>query len=113
VARFLSRESTDDNGGHQGSSAAPGEWLRGFPALCEFLCLCQWDDGTPRLSSTLLLFVEGGRWSVCLNDREQSRSAWASGASEVEALSSLDSALQDGTANWRVSGQRNARKKGT
>lgn len=75
----------------------------GMEALYEYLTCAEWEDGSLRESSTLLCFVEDGRWKVCLNDRAASRSCWASGDSLLGALASLDAALASGAPEWRRS----------
>jgi len=72
-----------------------------YPAMAEFM---MGDEGTPPedgKTATLLLFVEEGLFKVCLNDRAQDVSGWASGATFDQVLASLESALQDGTLAWR------------
>lgn len=72
-----------------------------FPSIWEYLSTDAWPDGSARQSSTLTIFVEGGRVKVCLSDRENDRSAWASGESLEEAAMSLERALGQDTVEWR------------
>lgn len=74
-----------------------------FPALHEYLTAGEWDDGSSREQSTILLFMEDMIWKLCLNDRAKARSAWASGSSILSVFKALDAGLQNGTVEWRQS----------
>jgi len=76
-----------------------------YPVLATYLGDEAYDDGAPRRTSTLLLFVQDGLWKACLNDRAAGRSAWVSGEMLTEALSSLENALRTERASWRASEQ--------
>jgi predicted RNase H-like HicB family nuclease len=92
--------------------ADSGSWGVRFPAVTEYLTSVRWDDGELRTPATILLVVNDGRWNVCLNDREHSRSTWATGDTPDEALTALEGALQSGRESWRTSNgfkQRKAR----
>lgn len=109
MGRFVPASPDDPVAGGIPASADPGEWGDIIPAISEYLVLDHYDNGESRISATLLLFVQDSRWMVCLNDRERSRSAWASGATPMDALVALDQALQTGSASWRASGVGNAK----
>lgn len=81
-----------------------GELLADRLALYEYLTVDRYDDGTPRQVGTLLIFSEDGLWKGCLHDRQEQRSAWASGSDIDAVLSALDADLRNGTAQWRRSG---------
>lgn len=81
---------------------ALGEVSRLFPLIVEYLAADRWDDGTPRERSTLLMFVDGLRWKVCLNDRALGRVAFVSGVDPEEVLSSLEEALAKDSLDWRA-----------
>jgi len=104
MSKFLRRPDPENE---VNLSAPPGDVSLGlaadFPALYEYLTCCQWEDGEARVSATLLAFVESGSWRLCLNDRENSRSCWASGSSILEAARSLEGMLSSGCASWRSS----------
>lgn len=81
------------------------------PLLRDYLCDGMWDDGTQRDTATLLFFWEDGRMKVCLNDRANSRSLWAAGASVETCLAALETMLSTGSAEWRASRGRGAQGK--
>lgn len=87
--------------GGPGHVPVGGGWEKEYPALFEYLTLVVWEDGTARQTSTLLLFFEDGAWKACLNDRENARSAWASGGSPHQAIRALEDALGDDLVEWR------------
>lgn len=74
------------------------------PELLEHLTATKWDDGSPRQTSTLLLFVEGGRLKGCLSDRACARTLWSSGPSMESLVQSFEVMLADGSAEWRAAG---------
>ena len=78
-----------------------GALLSAYPHVVEYCVESSWDDGAPRETSTLLLFVEEGRWKLCLHDRALSRSAWVSGASPEACLEALEAALGSEVVEWR------------
>lgn len=82
------------------------------PGLREMLVASRYPDGAPRLTSTLLLFIEDSVVKVCLNDRDQSQTAWASGACVADCLEALEAGLQGDTLQWRVGGQKKGWKGG-
>ena len=83
-------------------SAAQDEiWQAEYPCVHEFLVCQVYDDGSPRVLSTLGISVFDGRWRVNLNDREQHRSAFFSGETVGEALYALDQALAENKVTWR------------
>lgn len=63
-------------------------------------------EGKPRQTATLLVFVESGRWRACVNDRDSESSFFRSSESFLGLLESLESALSNGTADWRARPQR-------
>lgn len=97
----LKRPEAVSSGSRGGSNLGLGDAAGLFPVLVEYLSCEQWDDGTARQSSTLLLFIEEGCFKLCLNDRAASRKAWVSGRTAEEAFSTLESALAAGGVEWR------------
>jgi len=73
-----------------------------LPALSEHLILTQYMDGTPRQTSTLLIFVDEGVLKLCLSDREVGRTCFVTGRTFEEALKTLDAGLVDDTLDWRT-----------
>lgn len=103
MSRFASPPSA---GGMDGGPAGPaprGDLLGHLPTLLDYLAVDRYDSGELRTVSTLLLFTDSGTWKTCLNDRESSRSLWASGRTPEEALEALETMLETGSGEWRHS----------
>lgn len=78
------------------------EVFRGWlPDLHDRLCETAWDDGKPRKTDTLLLFVENGRWKAHLHDRDGKRGAFVTGESWEEVLEAVNRAIQLSSLEWR------------
>jgi hypothetical protein len=95
------------------SPTAYCQWLVSqYGCVHEYLTVNQYDDGTPRTTSSLNISVFDQRWRVFLNDRENSQSACLSGDSLVEAFTALDLAILDNKMPWRADRQTQARPVG-
>jgi hypothetical protein len=74
---------------------------RAWPSLFEYLTAGIWDDGTPRLRSTLLVFSDGPSWKVCLIDKATQRKAFVSAQTFQEAMMAMETGLTSQTLDWR------------
>lgn len=73
-----------------------------WPLLWEHLTSVSYEDGSPRQTSTLMVFAESGLWKAWLHDRDLSRSAWGTGVVLDEALEELERGLRQGGLSWRA-----------
>lgn len=71
------------------------------PATWEHLSETAWPSGKPRVTSTLLVFVEDGLVKLCLRDRATGRVGWVSGRTLTDALNSLETSLASDSLEWR------------
>ena len=71
-----------------------------YPALAEYMTLCL-VDGKDRLTSTLIVSCDEGRWKGCLSDRESNNVLWRSADTFQGLLEGLESVLASGKADWR------------
>jgi hypothetical protein len=71
------------------------------PTLFAFLAFSHDDEGKPRTTSTLMIFIEGGVAKACLKERDHDRTLWASAPSLLEVFSSLEKRLNDSPVDWR------------
>lgn len=76
-----------------------------FPTLNDYLTVTKWDDGRIRTTATLLIFVDNGSLKVCINDRDNSRSAFVSEATFAALLDTLEAKLTAETLDWRMKGR--------
>lgn len=79
------------------------ETLRGWvPHIHDHLTEQVWEDGKRRMTSTLLIFCEGGMWKARLNDRAVKISAWVSGESWEALLEAIERGLAAESLEWRA-----------
>lgn len=97
-------EPLSGNGGVP-ASAAEGMLPKSYPTLFAMLSDSSYEDGSARQTATLLMFVEGGTVKLCLNDRDNGRTAWAAATSLENAMKSLEGRLVKDQVEWRPSGQ--------
>jgi len=88
-----------------------GSFQAQYPSVWEHLASLHYDDGTPRLPSTLTLFVDAGAVKACLNDRDQGVTGWAAGDSVSTCLMALERALQADTVDWRAAKANKGKKR--
>jgi hypothetical protein len=88
-------------------------WATAYPSLSEYVSSAVWEDGTPRETSTLLMFFEEGLFKMCLTDRALQRSLWSSGEEPADCWATLEVLLTEGRGEWRKSkgyGNKGARR---
>lgn len=98
----ITRTNRSGKGNSGGGVPEVGALAIAYPALWEWLTATSYDDGSPRQTSTLLIFVEDGQCKACLSDRDEDCSGWASGATLEGVMESLDARLTAGTLDWRA-----------
>lgn len=81
-----------------------------YPALWEHLTSTAWVDGSPRDTSSILLFQDSGKIKLMLTDKAAGVLCFVTGSSVDQAMASLEAQVQDGTADWRL--DRNRRPSG-
>lgn len=89
--------------GVAGGSRDGDEWVL-YPTLMEWLTEERWDDGSSRLTSTLLIFCEQGAWKVCFNDRAADRNTFLAAGTFAGVLGLLEERLSAGTIEWKPKG---------
>ena len=77
------------------------ELAASLPCLWEHLSEGRYPDGSNRKLSTLTLFCDAGVVKVCLNDRDQGLTAFASGPGLQGALVALEMGLAKDSLDWR------------
>lgn len=79
----------------------PEEDMLATPTLVELLCLRKWDDGTPRIPGTILLFFEGGKMKACISDKDAKLVAFTTVEGLSTALQELERVLVSDKLDWR------------
>lgn len=97
----ISRPNRTGADGGSGGPLAGGDAATLFPTLWEWLSCEQFDDGSARVTATVLVFVEGGMCKLCFNDRDGHRKAWITGKSPSEAFQALEASLAADRLEWR------------
>lgn len=80
------------------------------PRLWAYLTQSLWEDGTPRLTSSLLLFEQDGFIKVMLRDRENGLCLWVASPNLSDSFAAVELALSDPTVEWRVDRQAEGQK---
>lgn len=105
-----------DKPGSSNGTSAPArhysdtQFGRLFPVLAEWLTAERYADGTPRETSTITVFADGGLFKVCFTDRGVDRKLWASGDDLLDAFALLEKWLSSGTGEWRGADNKRKRK---
>jgi hypothetical protein len=73
-----------------------------FPAIFELLSRVM-VKGVERLPSKLLLYYQEGCCALCLTDPHTGSVGWHISKTYAEAMESLESRLQHGEMDWRIS----------
>lgn len=101
IVSFLRKSVTAGNG-RVSALVPPDQWGRDYPALCEYLYSAVYPDGTPRARSTVTVMAgDAVGLKIVLNDREESRSLWATGQDLDECWIALEGLLQSEHCPWR------------
>lgn len=90
--------------------ASPGRWGEGYPTLWAFLADPAYEDGTPRQTGTVMLFVEQGRLKAWVHDREQERTAFLTAACPEDLFAELNDGLEDDELDWRAGPRKGQRR---
>ena len=88
--------------GEDGPQVAVDEDFMGlYPHLWTFMTQARWEDGTPRLPSPVSIFMQHGKWTACLTEKNWGLILFAT-ADRLEGIwEALDARLSDPKADWR------------
>lgn len=106
--KFRQKQRLQKGGSNEHGMATDDSFRKRHPALHEYLTCAPEETGHGSMTATLTIFTEGFWWKLCLNDRAEGMSCFASAETLSEALETLDSQLQEGTADWKE--QKNKRR---
>lgn len=97
---LIGKPPSKPNGGDP-SAPLPDDDRRNWPYLIEYLTLTKYDDGTPRETATMTVFVHDGTLKVSLNDRAQGRVGFMTVRCLEAVLSDLEAKLRSDDMDWR------------
>jgi hypothetical protein len=103
VEMFLKKRTESGQNGYASNEPNDPEFLVEYAGLWEHLTCHMYEGGGPRVTSTLLVFVEDGLFKLCLNDRDNGQVAFLSAETFSEALKDVDQKIIEGRLEWRMS----------
>jgi len=79
-----------------------GAWEKDYPDLVEFLSRSTWEDGKPRATGTITLFLENGFLRIWINDKDGGRGTCITAPSPEEGLLLSSLAVSSAETAWRA-----------
>jgi len=102
IMAFVKKVAAKDMAKRAQPSGEGKVWAETYPALYEYLTSDEYEPGKARITSTLNISLSEGMIKLALNDRDNERTLWVSGASVPDALEALEALLASGGGEWRV-----------
>jgi hypothetical protein len=75
------------------------------PMLWHYLTQSVWDDGSPRQTSSLLIFFQDGHLKGMLRDRDAGLCLWAAASGVTQLLDAFETLLVTPGIDWKVDRQ--------
>lgn len=97
----MERRKGTGPGAVSGSSGGDLAFAGTYPLLWEHLSATKFADGSPRETSTLLVFFDGQGWKVALKDRAEGEVAFITTQELSLAWDVLERGLGAGTLDWK------------
>lgn len=91
--------------GAEGEGIIDLEWSSTYPMLFAHLTQTRWPDGSPRHTSNLTIFTDGGVVKAVLKDRDAGLCLWAASKTLAGLPGVLEALLCDPEAEWRMDRQ--------
>ena len=101
MAKFIHRLAENEKGLTAGQGVSDPVLEQTHPALHEHL-VTDWLEGSKRITSSLGINIDQGRWKARLADRENGMVLFVTGDSFQGVLDVLESTLRGDSADWRV-----------
>lgn len=105
VDDMLRRPLPGERSGPKEAVFNDADFFATYPQTAAQLRQMTYDDGSQRVTSTLLVFCDQQVLRVCLNDRDNNRSVFFTGETLEAALLAMENALASNTVEWRTRGQ--------
>lgn len=98
----LARRSKVADSGSTSDPTLPdkGFWAS-FPDLLSFTSQSKWEDGSSRLTGTMMVFTEGGQWKCWLHDRDACQGCFVTGTTIEGLLKAANAAVGASGGDWR------------
>lgn len=81
-----------------------------YPLLHSYLTQNRWPDGSPRETSSIILFVDGPTCKAMLRDKDEGLCLWVASTSLWLVFDVLEAKLADPAAEWRQDRQEAGQK---
>lgn len=91
-------------------AALETEYLKDAMGVIEALALLQYEDGTPRQTAYLGVWIVGSVWTVRIQDKDAEAQLTAEGRSFDEAIDQLNAYLGSDEAPWEPCGRKKSKK---
>lgn len=99
VKRIVGVKSQGQTAGLNGSDLLATK----YPSVWEFLTAATWpEDGSARVTGTLMLFVDKGQFKATMKDRDGGHVVFVSGDGLLAVLEALESGLEADDLDWRI-----------
>jgi len=88
--------------GISGASRDGNDWVL-YPTIMEWLTEEKYEDGKPRVTSSITLFAGEGLVKASFNDRDFNRVAFVTAKTFEELLAIIEAKLTESSLDWRPS----------
>lgn len=99
---MIKKPTPGEKAGPVEEAFSDADFKKCYPYLHAHLTDMRYEDGTSRVTSTVLIFCESGVLRLCVNDRDNNRSVFFTASTVEEALMKAEDALATHTANWKA-----------
>jgi hypothetical protein len=102
VFKMLQNKRPAAVGGDSVEAAEDADFMGLYPTLWMFLTSTKWADGEPRQVSSVSFFLQHGKWTACLVEKNWGMILFATADRWEDLRESLDARLSDPKADWRL-----------
>lgn len=88
--------------GQEQGNITPCEWSLAVPTVFDYLTQRAYGDGSPRATSSVLLFNDAGIFKAMLKDSDAKLCCWVAADSLAGLFAALEAALCDPKHEWRA-----------
>jgi hypothetical protein len=101
VVKMLANKRPAAVGGDSVEAAEDADFVGLYPTLWKYLTSVRWDDGEPRQVSSVSYFLQHGKWTACLVEKNWGLILFATADRWDDLREALDARLSDPKADWR------------